>query len=97
VGKRRLLFSFSAVSCLSSCRLNPRIPLSQNPPFCKPFIGYDRSGHEISWRMSLGDLMTLDMLTQQGGSDAKEAQELQDIFPFPRIVPLRRVGDVGWT
>ena len=74
----------------------PQIPLSQNPPRCKPFTGHDCSGHEILWRMSLGDLMILNMLTQWGGSDAKEAHESGDISPFSRIVPLRCIGDVGW-
>jgi len=55
---------------------HPRIPFfAELPPCCKPFTGHDRSGHEISWRMSPGDFMTLDMLTQLGGSGAREAPD----------------------
>ena len=38
-------------------------------------MGHGHSGHEISRRMSSGDLMTLDMLTQLGGSGAREARD----------------------
>ena len=40
------------------------------PSCCKPFTGHVHSGHEISWRMSSGDFMTLDMLTQLGAKEA---------------------------